>query len=70
MDSSLEYARNIDESPVRAFKKRAGKAAKYFDIRADERKVALTERNNARSFSDNRASILVMLCSPGVLWGR
>ena len=35
VDSLMEYARGMDEAdPVRAFRKRAGNAAKYFDIRA------------------------------------
>lgn len=69
LESLREYARNMDEAdPVRAFRKRAGKAAKYFDIEADGRKVVLTERKNARSFSDNRAGMFVMLCSQDVSW--
>ncbi|MBR7152832.1 MAG: transposase [Candidatus Methanomethylophilaceae archaeon] len=69
IDSLMEFARNMDEAnPVKAFKKRAGKAAKYFDIKADGRKVVLEERKNARSFNDNRAGIFVMLCSEDVSW--
>lgn len=69
IDSLMEYARSMDEAdPVRAFKKRAGKAARYFDIRADGRKVVLREKKNARSFSDNRAGMFVMLCSENVSW--
>ena len=69
MDSLTEYALSMDEAdPVKAFKKRAGKAARYFDIRADERKVILKEKKNARSFSDNRAGMFVMLCSENVSW--
>lgn len=69
IDSLQEYARNMDEAdPVMVFKKRAGKAAKYFDIRADGRKVILTEKQNARTFNDNRAGMLVMLCSEDVSW--
>ena len=69
IDSLQEFARNMDSAnPVRDFKKRAGKAAKYFTIKADGRKVSLTEKNNARSFSDNRAGIFVMLCSKGISW--
>ena len=69
IDSLQEYARNMDSpQPVKAFKKRAGKAAKYFEITADGRKVILTEKKNARSFSDNRAGMFVMICSPGISW--
>lgn len=69
IDSLMEYARNMDEAdPVKAFKKRAGKALKYFDVSADGRRVALTVRANARSFEDNRAGLFVMLCSEDVPW--
>ncbi len=69
MDSLIEYARGMDEAnPVKAFKKRAGKAAKYFDIQPDGRKVVLTEKKNARSFNDNRAGMFVMLTSENVSW--
>lgn len=69
IDSLMEYALSMDEAdPVKAFKKRAGKAARYFDIRADGRKVILKEKKNARSFSDNRAGMFVMLCSENVSW--
>ncbi len=70
MISSLEeYARNMDEAnPVKAFKKRAGKAAKYFEIKADGRKVALERKRNACSFNDNRAGMFIMLCSEDVTW--
>ena len=68
--SSLEeYARNMDAAdPVKDFKKRAGKAVKYFEIKADGRNVALERRKNARSFSDNRAGMFIMLCSEDVTW--
>ena len=70
VDSLMEYARTMDEAdPVKAFKKRAGKAAKYFDIRAEGRKVILTEKKNARAFNDNRAGMFVMLCSENIDWG-
>ena len=69
IDSLQEFARNMDEAnPVRAFKKRAGKAARFFDIAADGRKVSLVEKKNARAFSDNRAGMFVMLCSRDVSW--
>ncbi len=70
MISSLEeYARNMDAAdPVKDFKKRAGKAAKYFEIEADGRKVALERKRNACSFNDNRAGMFIMLCSEDVAW--
>ena len=69
IDSLQEYARNMDEAnPVRAFRNHAGKAAKYFEIRAEGRKVVLTEKQNARTFNDNRAGMFVMLCSDDVSW--
>lgn len=69
IDSLLEYARGMDEAnPVKAFKKRAGKAIKYFSVKEDGRRVALTVKRNARSFGDNRAGMFVMLCSQDVSW--
>ncbi len=69
IDSLKEYARNMDEAdPVKAFKERAGKAVKYFDIKADGRKVVLEKKKNALAFSDNRAGMFVMLCSEDVGW--
>lgn len=69
IDSLQEYVRNMDEAdPVKAFRKRAGKAARYFDIEADGRRVILTEKQNARTFDENRAGMFVMLCSEGVPW--
>ena len=69
LDSLAEYARNMDEAdPVKAFRKRAGKAARYFDVKKDGRKVVLSEKKNARSFSDNRAGMFVMLCSQDISW--
>lgn len=69
IDSLMEFARGMDEAdPVKAFKKRAGKAAKYFEITPDGRKVRLKEKRNARSFEDNRAGVFVMLCSQDVSW--
>ena len=69
IDSLMEYARNMDEAnPVKAFKKRAGKAVKFFEITRDGRKVILTRKKNAQSFNDNRAGMFVMLCSQDVSW--
>ncbi len=69
IDSLEEYARNMDEAdPVKAFKNRAGKAAKYFEIKADGRKVVLERRKNALAFNDNRAGMFIMLCSEDVTW--
>ena len=69
IDSLMEYARNMDEAdPVKAFKKRAGKAIRYFSVEMDGRRVALTVKKNARSFVDNRAGMFVMLCSQDVSW--
>lgn len=69
IDSLMEYASNMDEAdPVRAFKKRAGKAVKYFEIEADGRKVKLEKRKNAHTYSDNRAGLFIMFCSQDVSW--
>jgi len=69
IDSLQEYARNMDSAnPVKEFRKRAGKAARYFTITADGRRVTLKEKGNARSFDDNRAGVFVMLCSGDVSW--
>lgn len=69
IDYLAEYAENMDEAdPLNAFRKRAGRAIKYFDIRQEGRKVILTVKKNARSFSDNRAGMFVMLCSRDVSW--
>ncbi len=69
INSLEEYARNMDEAnPVKAFKNRAGKAAKYFEIKADGRKVTLERKKNACTFSDNRAGMFIMLCSEDVSW--
>lgn len=56
------------KDPVAEFKKAAGKAAKYFDIEADGRKVRVTERRNSKSFEENRAGLFVMLATPGTEW--
>lgn len=40
---------------------RAGKATKYFDIKAERRKAVLIERKNARLYSDNMTGMFVML---------
>ena len=59
----------MDESnPIKAFKKRASKAAKYFDIKADSRKVVLTEKQNARTYNENRTGMFVMPCSDDISW--
>lgn len=69
IDSLQEYARNMDSAnPVREFRKRAGKAAKFFTITANGRKVTLEIKPNARSFNDNRAGVFVMLCSEDISW--
>lgn len=58
----------MDETnPVKAFRKRAGKVAKYFDIKPAGQKVVLTKKN-VRLFSDNRAGMFMMLCSQDVSW--
>jgi hypothetical protein len=62
-------AEKIDaKDPEAEFRKTAGKAARYFDIEADGRKVAVTEKKNSLSFLENRAGLFVMLASEGVDW--
>lgn len=55
-------AAEIDCSdPVGRFKKLTGKAIKHFDVRADGRKVVVTEKQNSIIFAENRAGLFVML---------
>lgn len=69
IDSLREYARNMDEAdPVRAFRKHAGKAVRYFDVEPDGRKVTLRLRTKARTRHENRAGTFVMLCSGDIPW--
>lgn len=69
IDSLKEFARNMDDAdPVKAFRKRAGKAVKFFDVQPDGRRVTLTLKQNARTFDDNRAGLFIMLCSQDVSW--
>ena len=65
----LERAKTIDSPrPVDVFKKMAGKAFKYFDVRADGRKVIVERKKKSATFKENRAGMFIMLTSEGMDW--
>ena len=69
IESLQEFARNMDDAdPVKAFMKLAGKAAKYFEIAADGRKVALVEKNT-RYFQRQQSWIVRDAMLPGRVLG-
>jgi hypothetical protein len=69
LDSLKRKAAEIDCSdPVGRFKKLAGKAVKHFDVKADGRKVVVTEKQNSITFAENRAGVFVMLSSKDLDW--
>ncbi len=66
----LERAKTIDSPrPVDVFKKMAGKAFRYFDVRADGRKVIVERKKKSSTFKENRAGMFIMLTSEGMDWG-
>ena len=69
IDAIMKKAANIDcVHPVKEFRRIAGKMASKFDVKADGRKVIVTLKNNAMTFSDNRSGMFVMLCTEGIGW--
>ncbi len=69
INSLLEAAEKIDAAdPVAAFKKKAGKAIRHFNVTANGRKVVVSVKKNSASFEENRAGIFVMLASEDVDW--
>jgi hypothetical protein len=65
----LNIAKGIDaKDPVKAFKSKAGKVAKHFDIDADGRKLRISLKQNSESFETNRAGLFVMLSSKDLDW--
>lgn len=65
----VEYAKTIDsKDPVSAFKKKAGKAIKHFNVRAEGKKAIVTIKPNSASFEENRAGLFIMLASDCVEW--
>lgn len=64
-----EFASTIDAAdPISVFKKKAGKVFGHFDIVQNGRKITVSEKNNSKSFSENRAGLFVMLASEGIDW--
>jgi len=56
------------KNPQREFDNVAKDGAKYFDVSYDNGTIHLKRRQNAISFSDNRAGMFVMLASPEISW--
>ena len=67
-----EISRKLDgidaKNPIEEFKRIAGKAIRYFEAEADGRHLRYRVKNNAVSFSENRAGMFVMLATPGIGW--
>ncbi len=57
-----------DPDPMGRFFEIAGKAVNYFEAEAVDRSLSFRVRNNAVSFSENKAGMFVMLSSKGVQW--
>lgn len=65
----LRHAETINaKDPVAAFRKKAGKAVKHFDVEAEGRKLRISVKQNSESFENNRAGLFVMLSSEGIDW--
>ena len=56
------------KDPMREFKAIAGKAARYFEAEPDGRRLKYRIKENAVSFSENRAGLFVMLAPMGTSW--
>ena len=54
--------------PVKAFNAMAGKAARFFDVAADGRRVRVATRKNSESFFMNRAGMFILVTTPDVTW--
>lgn len=67
-----EISKKLDridaKNPMEEFKRIAGKAARYFEASAEGRHLRYRVKNNAVSFSENRAGMFVMLATPGIGW--
>lgn len=69
LDDLKRKASEIDcKDPVGRFRKLAGKAIKHFDVKADGKKVIVTEKQKSISFAENRAGVFVMLSSEDLDW--
>ena len=69
LDDLKRKASQIEcKDPVGRFRKLAGKAIKHFDVKADGKKVIVTEKQNSISFAENRAGVFVMLSSEDLDW--
>ncbi len=67
----LKRAKNIDSPrPVEVFKAMAGNAFRYFDVRADGRKVVVERKKKSAAYKENRAGMFIMLASEGMEWGN
>lgn len=64
-----KFASEIDSpNPDKVFKKKAGKAAKHFEMTVNGRKITVKEKKNSRSYLENRAGTFIMLTSEGIEW--
>ena len=71
VDELAEKLKRVDaKDPMREFARITGKAKRYFDAEADGRRLKFTVKNNALSFTENRAGLFVMLSSSDVDWER
>ena len=69
LDDLKRKASEIEcRDPVERFRKLAGKAVRHFDVKADGRKVIVTEKQNSISFAENRAGVFVMISSEDLDW--
>ena len=69
MSPNFRFRPEIDcNDPVVRFRKIAGKAIKHFDVRAEGRKVIVTEKQNSITFAENRAGVFVMLSLEDLEW--
>lgn len=65
----LNIAKGIDaKDSVDAFRSKAGRAARNFDLEADGRRLKISVKQNSESFETNRAGLFVMLSSTDVDW--
>ena len=63
------FASTIDSpDPVSVFKKKAGKAFRYFDVVPNGRRLTVMEKKNSKTFAENRAGLFVMMTSEGIDW--
>ena len=67
-DISERLKKVDDPDPMEKFRSIAGKAARYFDVKPDGRRLDFKTRKNALSFRENRAGTFIMLTSKGMSW--